>query len=210
MRSWGDAGEVLIAYQLQGRPVRETISSASFYILTQIPSLDPSQPLELLQGMSAPGFAMRAPEGALDFKAAEALRKSIRSAPEWQERMNRVMSERNRIAIESNRQIAETNQRAAAERSRIITDTSRDVNQILMGTWSSRNESMDRVQRESIESIRGVETYDDPHYGGTVQLPNLYQHAWQLRDGSYVVTDDPNFDPARVFNLPAQRLQITP
>jgi hypothetical protein len=78
-----------------------------------------------------------------------------------------------------------------------------------MGTWQSRNESMDRTQRESIESIRGVETYNDPHYGGTVQLSNQYQHAWQLRDGSYLLTDDPNFDPARL-NLQGTKLRVAP
>ncbi|MEP7326892.1 MAG: hypothetical protein ABI836_13155 [Gemmatimonadota bacterium] len=210
VKSWGDAGEILISYQQNGRAIRETISSASFYMLTQMPSVDPSQRIELLQGSSAPGFAMRAPEGALDFKAAEALRQSIRSAPEWQSRMNQVMNERSRIAMESNGQMAETNRRAAADRSAIIANTSREINEIQMGTWQNQNQSMDRTQRESIESIRGVETYNDPHYGGTVQLSNQYQNAWQLRDGSYVLTDDPNFDPARALNMPGTQLKTTP
>ena len=210
MRSWADAGELLIAYQVGGRSVRETISSASFYIQTQLPSLDPGQRVELLQGMTGPGFAMRAPEGMLDFKAAEALRQSVQTAPEWRARMLQVANTRSRIAMESNRQMAETNRRAAADRSAIIANTGREINAIQMGTWQSRNESMDRTQRESIEAIRGVETYNDPHYGGTVQLSNQYQHAWQLRDGSYVLTDDPDFDPARSLNLPGQKLSVTP
>lgn len=208
-RSWGDAGEILIAYQQQGRPVREAISSAAFFILTQMPSLDGSQSMQMLQGVTAPGFAMRMPEGALDFKAIEALRQSIRSAPEWQGRINQARNERARINLEANRQMAETNRRAAAERSGIIANTAREINEIQMGTWQSRNESTDRTQRESVEQIRGVETYNDPHYGGTVQLSNQYQHAWQLRDGSYVLTDDPSFDPARALNLAGQKLQVT-
>jgi hypothetical protein len=79
-----------------------------------------------------------------------------------------------------------------------------------MGTWQSRSESMDRQQRETIEGIRGVETYNDPHYGGTVQLSNQYQHAWQLRDGSYLLTDDPSFDPARALNIQGTRLRPSP
>lgn len=209
MRSWADAGEVLIGYQVNGRPVREAISSAGFFILTQLPSLNPGQAQELLQGMTAPGFSMRMPEGSLNFKMIEALRQSIHSAPEWQRRTTQAANERHRIAMESNRQMAETNRRAAAERSAIITETSRDINAIQMGTWQSTNESMDRNQRETIEGIRGVETYNDPHYGGTVQLSNQYQHAWQLRDGSYVLTDDVNFDPARDLGLSGQRLQRT-
>jgi hypothetical protein len=209
MRSWGDAGEVLIAYQVRGRPVRESISSANFFIHTQMPGMSGTQGMEMLQGMSGPGFAMRMPEGSLDFKAAEALRQSIRSGPEWQQRMNQTMAERNRIAMEHNRRMGEINRQGVADRSAIIANTAREVNDIQMGTWESRNQSMDRTQRESIESIRGVETYNDPHYGGTVQLSNQYQHAWQLRDGSYLLTDDPNFDPARL-NLQGTKLRVTP
>jgi hypothetical protein len=206
IRSWADAGEILIAYVDRGRPVRESISSAMFFILNQMPS-PMGQPIEVFQGSTAPGFAVRAPEGALDFKAIEAMRQSIHSAPEWQSRMTQAMNERNRVRNESNRQIAETNRRAAADRSAIIANTARDINEIQMGTWQSTNQSMDRTQRESIESIRGVETYNDPHYGGTVQLSNQYQHAWQLTDGSYILTDDPNFDPSRALNLQGQRLR---
>jgi hypothetical protein len=209
MRSWGEAGEILIGYQHRGRPVREAISTAVFFIHTRIPSASGGA-MEMLQGITAPGFAMRMPEGALDFKAAEALRQSIRSAPEWQSRMNQTMAERNRIAMDHNRRMGEINRQGVADRSAIIANTARDINDIQMGTWQSRNESMDRQQRETIEGIRGVETYNDPHYGGTVQLSNQYQHAWQLRDGSYLLTDDPNFDPARSLNVQGTRLRPAP
>lgn len=209
IRSWGDAGEILISYQQGGRQVRESISSANFFILTNFGDMGNGQQMELLQGASAPGFSMRAAEGALDFKAAEALRQSIRSAPEWQTRMNQVMVQRGQIAADHNRRMGEINRQGAADRSAIIANTAREVNEIQMGTWQSRNESMDRTQRETIESIRGVETYNDPHYGGTVQLSNQYQHAWQLRDGSYLLTDDPSFDPARTLNIQGQRLRPT-
>lgn len=208
MRSWGDAGEVVIAYSQGGKSVNEVISSAGFYILTQFPSMDPNQSMQMLQGMTAPGFAVRAADGKLDLKAVEALRKSIHSAPEWQARMNQVMNQRHQIATESNRQMAEDNRRAAAERAEISANTSRELSDRQMATWQSKNESMDRTQRESIESIRGVETYNDPHYGGTVQLSNQYQHAWQLKDGSYVLTDDVNFDPARALNVEGERLKV--
>jgi hypothetical protein len=207
MRSWADAGELLIGYEVNGKPVRESITNSAFFMHTRFPSLGQGQAMELLQGMTGPGFAMRMPNGQLDFNAAEAVRQSIRSAPEWQQRMNQVMAERNQIAMDHNRKMAEINRRGAAERSAIIANTARDINEIQMGSWQSRNESMDRTQRETIETIREVETYNDPHYGGTVQLSHHYQHAWQLRDGSYVLTNDANFDPARAFNVSGTRLK---
>lgn len=209
MRSWAEAGEVLIAYQVNGREARESITNIVFFIHTQFPSLDGSRPMELLQGMTAPGYAMRMPAGQLDFKMAEAIRQSVQSAPEWQQRINQARAERARINMEHNRRMAEINRQGVADRSAIIANTAREVNQIQMGTWQSRNESMDRQQRETIEAIRGVETYNDPHYGGTVQLSNQYQHAWQLRDGSYVLTDDPNFNPNRALNMEGTLLKRT-
>jgi hypothetical protein len=210
MRSWVDAGEMLIAYQVNGRSMREAISSSAFFIHTRMEGLMPGQATEIIQGSTFPGFAMRMPEGSLDFKTAEALRQSVRGTPEWTARMTQASNERHRIATESNAIIAEQNRRGIAERGAIRAQTQREINEIQMGTWQSQNQSMDRQQRDRIESIRGVETYNDPHYGGTVQLSNQFQHAWQLRDGTYVLTDDVNFDPGRAFGVEAQRLKPIP
>ena len=42
------------------------------------------------------------------------------------------------------------------------------------------------MQRENVERIREVETYRDPHYGGTVQLSN--QLGAVIADGTATVT----------------------
>lgn len=80
LRSWVDGGELLIAYEQNGKPVREAISTVVFFTHTRMPSVGNGQGIELLQGFSTPGFAMRMPEGALNFKMIEALRQSIRTS----------------------------------------------------------------------------------------------------------------------------------
>jgi len=77
-------------------------------------------------------------------------------------------------------------------------------------SWRIYNESSDRLSRERSEAIRGVETYNDPYYGGSVQLDSSYNHAWQLNDGTYVLTDDPSFNPYRVFGQDGQQLRPLP
>lgn len=210
LKSWADAGELLLGYQVGGREVREAIVTTVFLLVSRLPAIGGAAPMEQLHGSSAPGFSLRMPNGALDFKAMDALRQSVHSAPEWQARMNRSAAERARMQTESNRQMAETNRRAAADRSAIIAGTARDINAMQMGAWQSASASSDRTQRESIEAIRGVETYNDPHYGGTVQLSSQFSQAWQLNDGSYLLTDDLTFDPARDLGVPGQRLQRAP
>lgn len=209
LRSWVDGGEILIAYQENGKPVREAISTVVFFTHTRMPTLGNGQAIEMLQGASTPGFAMRMPEGVLNFKMIEALRQSIRSAPEWSALVRKATDERTRATMDANRRMSEDNMREIRKRGEIAAQTRSEIADIQMGTWQSRNESMDRTQRETIESIRGVETYNDPHYGGTVQLSSQYQHAWQLRDGSYVLTDDVNFDPNRAFGVQGTLLKPT-
>jgi hypothetical protein len=43
--------------------------------------------------------------------------------------------------------------------------------------------------------IRGVQTFRDPGSGRTVELSNMYDHAWANGADQYIVTDDPNFNP---------------
>ena len=64
----------------------------------------------------------------------------------------------------------------------------------------------DRTQREFVEAVRGVETYHEPVEGGVVQLDNTFNHAWRVRDGSYLLTDDPNFRPG-LIGLEGQELR---
>ena len=47
---------------------------------------------------------------------------------------------------------------------------------------SSTSATDDRIHRERIEVLRGVETYHDPVEGGTVQLDNTFDHAWRVNN----------------------------
>lgn len=171
MRTWVEGGELLIGYQVGGRPVREAIATVTAFIHTRMQGLGAGQDIELLQGQAFTGFAMRAPEGQLDFKMADALRQSFHGAPEWNARIRRSADERHRVVMESNRRIAEDNLRGARERSEIIARTGQEINDIQMGTWRSQNESSDRTQRERVEAIRGVETYKTRRERGRCSSP---------------------------------------
>lgn len=43
--------------------------------------------------------------------------------------------------------------------------------------------------------VRGVQTFRDPSTGRTVELSNLYDHAWSNGSDGYIVTDDANYNP---------------
>ncbi len=67
--------------------------------------------------------------------------------------------------------------------------------------------SQDRQQTETIKTIRGVENWRG-NDGKVVELPNQYPLAWKLKDGSYVLTDSPAFDPARDLDIEGQKIQL--
>lgn len=212
MRAWSEGGEILVGYQVNGKPVREAISILIFFVQSEFAGINAN--FTSFAGFTGPAFGMRMPEGTLNFKMVEALRQSVLPAPQWKALQDRAAAQRQadndataRKIADINHQMAMDNIKGAADRSAIIAQTANDVNAIQMGTWQNTSATMDRTQRERIESIRGVETYSDPHYGGTVQLSNQYQHAWQLKDGSYVLTDDVNFDPNRALGVEGVRLK---
>jgi hypothetical protein len=73
---------------------------------------------------------------------------------------------------------------------------------------SSTSATDDRMQRERIEAIRGVETYHDPLEGGTVQLDATFDHAWRINNQqSYILTNDPNFNPGQ-YDIDARQLAV--
>lgn len=199
MRSWVEAGEVLVSGNVNGAEIRETIAAIvylNYSVFRDGTGMSPD--MQIMSGSAMPGYAMRAPNGKLDFTFAEMIRKTIRVAPEWGQRIAR-----------HNAKISAANLKGARDRSNIIAKTGSEILDMQMDSWRKQNDSFDYVSRESSEAIRGVETYNDPYYGGTVELDNTYDHKWQMNDGTYIMTNDANFEPYRDLGVDAQRLEVT-
>jgi hypothetical protein len=195
-----DAGEVLIAYQQNGQEMRAAIST--MVTLTRMRVADMLNPgqiaLDQVTGAPTELFVVSAPAGALDLSLRDRIQKSVRFNPEWMQRINAYFAEKNRI-----------NAKGAADRHAIRMDAIKKQGEIINGMYEDRQLSSDRNQREFIESIRGVETYDDPVYGGPVQLDSTYDHAWRVNGhDAYIMTNDVNFNPGQ-YGLDAQKLEVT-
>lgn len=119
---------------------------------------------------------------------------SQRMNPEWDQAVQRTMA-----------QISAGNRAAIAERSRINFETSQAISDINMRSWESRTESQDRGVEQFSQAIRGVETWKEPS-GGQVELPHGYGQAWRGADGSYVLSQDPMFDPNKALDQRWERL----
>jgi hypothetical protein len=155
--------------------------------------------MESFTGHAFPAYGVTAPNGRLNLPFFEALRRTIKPNPQWEARLSGHNTAIARVAAEENRR-----------RAQIMSQSNAEIARIREETWNMQQESADRRAREFGELMRGVETYDDANApGGQVQLSNLYDNAWRLNDGSYVLSDDVNFEPYRVLGLEGQRLETT-
>lgn len=205
-----DAGQILFAHAVDGREVREMIVGRVLF--TESRYADLSNPgrtaLTTLQASPSSMIYARAPAGELNLELPTVISKSVRPTPDWssrvfkhnleqQERNFRASMERAKVSAAQRQQMFDAHQKNMADMR--ASQAQRDR------LYDQQGVASDRQQREFVETVRGVETYHEPVDGGVVQLDNTYDHAWRVRDGTYLLTNDPNFRPG-LIGLEGQQL----
>lgn len=222
MKAWADAGELTYSHRENGVEIDGYVSASAMFHTNAVPNPMGGPPFMTLAASTTSTFAARAPKGKLDLKIAEAIRKSIKPDAEWAGKMMAFKTRMGGIAAQATadaaaiivangaamtaQNIAANN--AAGDRARAaIRNNYADAYDATVAAGASSSATSDRMQRERIEGIRGVETYVDPVYGGTVQLDATYDHAWRVTNSdSYILTNDPSFNPG-LYNIEAMQLQ---
>ncbi|MBK9176005.1 MAG: hypothetical protein IPM46_06620 [Flavobacteriales bacterium] len=140
---------------------------------------------------------------------------SYRTNPQWQEAVNGYFAQlRNnadqihhqRMAAIDAQTAANTrahNQRMADIHAQGAANTARHNERMgamdqQMRSWEQQQSSQDRQHTQFVKAIREVETWNDGG-NGRVELTSGYDHAWSRGDGSYILTNSPNFDPSSVL-----------
>lgn len=197
LSSWAQGGEVLIAYESQGRDMRETVAISVLFMLNRMAGVMPGEVREFLTLVSFPGFAARAPHGELDFKLTETVRKSIQGDPQWQALM-----------AEHNNKMSGIAAKGAADRHKIRMDTIREIGEMNQRSFEDRMASSDRIHHDTIQTIRGVDTYVDPQTRQPVELPYTHGNVWRLDDDTFILTDDSNFQPYRDLGVEGRQMEL--
>lgn len=73
-----------------------------------------------------------------------------------------------------------------------------DANDRQMRNWEQQQASQDKQHERFVQTVREVETWNDGS-NGRVELTSGYDHAWSRGDGSYILSNSPNFDPSAVL-----------
>ena len=94
------------------------------------------------------------------------------------------------------------------KQSAIIAAFQQHVIETLQGVTANQQHGSMVAAYGADQLVRGVQTFRDPSTGRTVELSNLYDHAWSNGNDKYVVTDDPNFNPNGHMNGNWGELQL--
>jgi hypothetical protein len=215
MRVRADGGEVLFAYTLNGVEMRGVAGVSVVLFASQLPNPMGGAPLTTVTGATLGTFGATAPEGALDFDLIEATRRSIVPNGPWLQRLFAVQGQINDAAVQGTRERAAiiVAGGAAATRANIesfqrMSGYDRATSGTGRGELYPGEATDDRIQRRSLEAIRGVDTYMDPVSQTAVQLDHTYGNAWRVNNqDAYILTKDPNFNPGQ-YGIEATQMKV--
>jgi hypothetical protein len=219
MRVHADGGEVLFSFSRDGVEMRGMAGVTAVFFASELPNPMGGTPLMSSSGATLGTFAAAAPNGQLDFDLIEATRRSIIPNGRWLQQLFSVQEQRGRAAVQGTRERAAiiVAGGAAATKSNIESfQRMSGFDRATSGGGGSRSTSEiypgestdDRIQRRSLEAIRGVDTYMDPVDNAPVQLDHTYGNAWRVTNkDAYILTKDPNFNPGQ-YGIEATQMKV--
>jgi len=131
-------------------------------------------------------MALRAPKGQLEGneKLFKVMISSVRSEPKWQAYSNGIIAKLYQ---------AEAQKEVTIDA--IVAAFQQHVAETIMGVTANAERGAQNSAFGFDQNIRGVQTFRDPTTGNTMELSNLYDHAWLNGTSEYIMSDDPNFNP---------------
>jgi hypothetical protein len=127
-----------------------------------------------------------APKGQLDSNESlfRLMSFNISHDPQWDSHINAMVAK-----------LYEQQQVEEAKRSKMIAQFQQQVAQTANEVAQNAQRGADQAAFGEDQIARGVQTFRNPDTGQTFELSNLHDHAWLSGDNTYVMSDDPNFNP---------------
>jgi hypothetical protein len=215
MRVRADGGELLFAYTQNGVEMRGMAGVTAVIFMSQLPNPMGGAPLTTTTGATLGSFGATAPNGQLNFELVEATRRSIVPNGPWLQKLFALQEQMGNAAVQGTRERAAiiVAGGAAATKSNIesfqrMSGYDRATSGSGGGELYPGEATDDRIQRRSLEAIRGVDTYMDPVSNTPVQLDHTYGNAWRVNNqDAYILTKNPNFNPGQ-YGIEATQMKV--
>lgn len=134
----------------------------------------------------------RAPVGELDDRVATLLMLagSLRETPRW----SAAIAELKLRLAEARTRSMQIDFDEIRKRGEMLARSRAELSDIQMKTWRDQQASQDRVQRATIDSIRGAHDFRAAD-GEVHTVTNHYDRAFVNPNGNLILTNDPNYRP---------------
>ncbi len=181
------ATKLVLAYQQDGKALEETILITWQYLIMiqQDQVRAGTWSINLMRSFRGP-----AGTNYLTDPVLSAIVQSIRTNPAWAAEMQRYWQ-----------QLARIQQKGASDRLASQQDHNRkmqkinsDINDIIVGGYKERSAASDRIQAQTVDSIREETPYTTPS-GETVRLPSFYDQVYTDGNGTYILNNDAFYNP---------------
>lgn len=194
------AGEAIIEFTENQRKLRGVATAAVLFTYIRTGGTSYGVTTENWIGYALPTYVAYAPVSEFNYAFFDGIRRSFTPDPQWEKRISG-----------HNATIGRINREGIMKRAEISSQTYEAIRKMSKQAWDRQQVSADRRMREFSEYIRDVETYDDPKSDlGKVELDSGFAHAWRLDDGTYVLTNDHIFNPAKTMGQFGEEIKISP
>ncbi|MEO8878836.1 MAG: hypothetical protein ABI446_00400 [Gemmatimonadaceae bacterium] len=187
-----DAGRVVIAYEVNGQPVEESLTAVVDMIVRQ--AMSPSAAMQGGMGKvnsytltAGSIFGMRTPAGEQERRAPlfSTMIASLRPNLNWVNAYQQIQMN-----------IGNAEQVEVAKRIAIQNETNHAVSAMITQQYQETQRVQDGLADSFSQSQRGVEHFIDPSSRERVELSAGYRQAWSNGNGEYILSDDVNFNPS--------------
>ena len=222
MQVWADGGEMSFSFKQNGKEMHGMLAATTQFYVSSVYDPWGGPPMQSLTAATLGTFGATAPAGQLNAKLAEAVRRSVTPDADWLKAYFKITAQRGQINVQAAEERAGMIVAGGAAATKANIEAFRNMTAATAangmpdpiktgsgGTVSYSSEaSDDRRQRESIEAVRGVETYYDETGEQNVQLDATYDHAWRVTNNdTYILTNDPNFNPG-AYDIQATEMKV--
>jgi len=190
-----ETGQAMIGYRADGQEWRELLATTVEFSRT-VPT-DPSLAQAGNLVASARGvLAWRVSRGDPSEKRFDTIWDTLQVDPVWAAKIARMNAAMDRDDAATAGRIGQ-----------IQADTAREVMEIRQRGFENRGAMREQGQGNAVRGMREADLWRDPGSGGSVELSQNYRHAWKLKDGSYLLSDDANLDPQRDLGVAGERMK---
>ena len=216
MRVQAGGGEILFAYSQNGVEMRGMAGVSAVFFASELANPMGGTPLRSASGATMGTFAASAPNGQLNFDLVEAARRSIVPNGPWLQKLFALQEQLGAAAVQGTRERAAIIVAGGAAATKSNIESFQRMSGFDRATTGGSGSGEvypgestdDRIQRRSLEAIRGVDSYMDPVSNSPVQLDHTYGNAWRVNNQeAYILTKDPNFNPGQ-YGIEATQMKV--